>query len=75
MLAPALPGFHLNRNDVRPLGDPIDMIVFEGLSKRGRVERILFADVKSGNARLSVRQRSIRQSIERKRVEFHTYGR
>lgn len=73
-LAPALPTFPLDRRDCRPLGDPIDFIVFENLARRGRVDRIILGDVKTGSARLSDRQKSIRTAVEQKRLEWDVYA-
>ena len=44
-IAPILPAFHLERNDCRSLFDPIDYVIFEGLSRYGRVSKIFFADI------------------------------
>ncbi|HWP02027.1 MAG TPA: Holliday junction resolvase-like protein [Gemmatimonadaceae bacterium] len=72
-LAPAMKSFAFDRNDCRSLFDPIDYVIFDGLSRRGAVERIVFTDIKTGNARLADRQREIRALVERGRVEFDTY--
>lgn len=69
-LAPMLPTFPLNKNDCRSLGEPIDLLIFDGLAKRGRVDRVIFADIKTGNARLSDRQKAVRSVIEKKRLQF-----
>src|SRR3990172_1609302 len=45
-LAPAMSGFRFERNDCRSLFDPIDYVIFEGLSKKGAVSRIIFSDIK-----------------------------
>lgn len=73
-LLPALPSFPFDRNDCRALGNPLDLIVFENLARHGRVTRILFADVKTGSARLSQRQRSIKEAVEAKCVTWSVYG-
>ena len=69
-VAPAMDGFGFDRNDCRSLFDPIDYVVFEGLAEKGRVSRIIFADIKTGKARLSPRQREIRDVVENKQVEL-----
>jgi predicted Holliday junction resolvase-like endonuclease len=73
-IAPTLPGFGFRHNDCRAIFDPIDYLVFEGLSGRGRVERIVFADIKTGAARLSRKQKQIREAINGGGVEWRTYG-
>ncbi|HTB21712.1 MAG TPA: Holliday junction resolvase-like protein [bacterium] len=72
-LAPTLKGFKLDPNDCRSLFDPIDYVVFNGLSKTGRVDSIVFMDVKSGEARLSKKQKAIQNLVEASKVTFQTY--
>ena len=72
-LAPSLSTFRYECSDCRSLFDPIDYVIFEGLCQKGVVSRIIFADVKTGNASLSRRQREIRDLIKNKKVEFGTY--
>lgn len=72
-LAPTLHDFRFDRNDCRSLFDPIDYVIFEGLSKKGVVSKILFADIKTGGARLKDNQKEIRSLVERKRVDWDTY--
>lgn len=73
-IAPSMKEFRFNRNDCRSLSDPIDYIIFEGLSTRGAVSKILFVDIKTGGGRLKANQREIRSLVERKRVVWDTYG-
>lgn len=73
-LAPALDTFRFDRNDCRSIFDPIDYIIFEGLSQKGRVSKILFADVKTGKAPLSPKQKHIRSLVQAKKIQFDTYG-
>ena len=72
-LAPSLSTFRHECSDCRSLFDPIDYIIFEGLYKSGIVSRIIFADIKTGNGKLSPKQREIRELVTRKKVEFDTY--
>jgi predicted Holliday junction resolvase-like endonuclease len=72
-IAPLLDDFRFDRNDCRSLFDPIDYIIFEGLSKRNSVSRILFIEIKTGKARLNDHQKEIRSLIERKQVTWDTY--
>ena len=65
--------FNYNHNDCRPLFDPIDYIIFEGLTEKGYVENITFVDIKTGNARLKDGQKQIKQTILDKNVKFRTY--
>lgn len=72
-LAPALKGFRFDKNDCRSLFDPIDYVIFEGLNKTGSVQRIIFTDIKTGDARLKKNQKAIRKLVEDKGVEFKKY--
>jgi predicted Holliday junction resolvase-like endonuclease len=69
-IAPSLPGFPVASSDCRSLFEPIDYIVFRGLSAHGRVDSLLFVDVKSGKSRLSATQSQIRSAVERGRVSL-----
>jgi predicted Holliday junction resolvase-like endonuclease len=72
-VAPRLNGFSHSPRDCRPLFDPIDYVVFRGLNRTGRVEGIVFLDVKTGGAVLSRRQRDIQSAVTSGRVEWATY--
>lgn len=72
-IAPSMKGFRFDRNDCRSLFDPIDYVIFEGLSKGGSVSKILFADIKTGKARLTGKQKEIRDLVEAKKVIWDTY--
>jgi predicted Holliday junction resolvase-like endonuclease len=58
--------------DSKFLGDPIDLMVFNGLSI-GNVNSLSFVEVKSGNARLNQHQKSIRDAIEDRRVSYKVF--
>ena len=70
-IAPSLPGFPVRSSDCRSLFEPIDYLVFRGLSVAGVVEAIDFVDVKSGAARLTQQQRAIRSLVAGDRVSLH----
>ena len=53
--------------------DPIDYVIFEGLSAKQRVEKIIFMDIKSGKARLSAKQKKIKEAVDGNKVQFKTY--
>ena len=73
-LAPTLDGFTFNKNDCRSMFDPIDYVIFEGLSEKQKVEKIIFMDIKSGKARLSQKQKKIKAAVDNKQVQFKTYN-
>jgi predicted Holliday junction resolvase-like endonuclease len=72
-LAPTMQGFRFDRNDCRSLFDPIDYVIFEGLSKKGAVSRIIFSDIKTGAAKLSKKQKDIKTLVEKKKIGWDTY--
>lgn len=72
-LAPVLEHFPFDKNDCRSLFDPIDYVIFEGLQKTGKVQKIFFVDIKSGKAKLKANQKAIKQMIKQKKVEFKNY--
>lgn len=72
-LAPGLSSFRFKRNDCRALFDPIDYIIFEGLSTKEKISKILFVDIKTGKGRLSTKQNKIKQAIINKNVLFDIY--
>ena len=64
-----LPDFPYNPKDVRFLGSPVDLVVFDGLAD-GRLERVVFIEVKTGSSGLTARERCIRDVIEAGDVEW-----
>lgn len=68
-LVPLLPGFAFNPKDVRFLGSPVDLVVFDGLCD-GDVREVVFLEVKTGAATLSGRERQVRDAIVEKRVRW-----
>lgn len=72
-ILPTMRDFKWDLPDSRFLGDPIDLITFDGLS-RGKVESIHFIEVKSGNARLNDHQKSVKDAVEDKKVSFEVFS-
>jgi predicted Holliday junction resolvase-like endonuclease len=68
-LVPLLPGFTFNPKDVRFLGSPVDLVVFDGLCD-GELLEVVFVEVKTGTAGLSGRERQVRDAILEKRVRW-----
>jgi predicted Holliday junction resolvase-like endonuclease len=68
-LIPYLPGFPYNPKDVRFLGSPIDLVIFDGLAE-GQVRQIVFVEVKTGGSSLTRRERSVRDVIQAGEVEW-----
>lgn len=59
--------------DYKFLGDPIDYIVYKGMSEKEEEIEIIFLDVKTGTARLTKIQKKIREAVEAGRVSFETF--
>lgn len=74
--APMLPGFDDVPGDCKFLGDPIDYVVFRGLTaarnENGSTDAIevVLLDVKSGASQMSKWQRAIAQAVHAGRVRF-----
>ena len=69
---PAYKNLKLEFRECRPLYDPIDIIVFDGLAKRA-VDHITFLEIKSGKSRLNTHQRMIRDCIKEGKVNLRVY--
>ncbi len=76
-LIPLAEGFPYKLSDCKFFGQPIDYVVFQGLSDfrdgKGEEISIIIADVKTGNAKLSRTQRGIRDAILAGRIKFETW--
>jgi predicted Holliday junction resolvase-like endonuclease len=68
-LLPYLPGFPYNPKDVRFLGSPVDLVVFDGLAE-GRLRSIIFIEVKTGGSTLTTRERWVREIVQHREVEW-----
>jgi len=73
-LAPSMGSFPYQSGDCRSLFKPIDYVIFRGLTSTGKVDSIVFGDIKTGQARLTVTQREIRGLVEQGKVEWDTYS-
>jgi predicted Holliday junction resolvase-like endonuclease len=69
---PTMKDFKWNVPDSKFLGDPIDLVIFNGLSM-GKVSSLSFVEVKSGNASLNNHQKSIRDAIEDRKVSYRVF--
>lgn len=66
-----------NPKDYKFLGDPIDYIIFDGMSdmkdKDDEIKKIIFMDIKTGRSQLNRVQKAVRSAIADNRIEFQTY--
>jgi len=69
-IVPLFPSFAYEAGDCRAMFEPIDYLVFSGLTARNQVEALYFVEVKSGNARLTGSQQSIKKVVEDGSVQF-----
>jgi len=74
-LVPFLDKFNYDPHDVRWLGDPIDLVIFDGYSKNNgkNLDQIVFLEVKSGNSKLSPNQNKIKDVVERKKIKWEEF--
>jgi predicted Holliday junction resolvase-like endonuclease len=62
-LVPYMSNFSYNPKDVRFIGSPIDLVIFDGMSDE-EVREIIFVEVKTGaSAALTKRERQIRDAV------------
>jgi predicted Holliday junction resolvase-like endonuclease len=66
---PAYKNLNLQFAECRPLFDPIDLLVFDGLLDR-KVNHVSFIEVKSGNSKLNKHQKLIKDAVLDKRVDL-----
>lgn len=66
-----------NPKDYKFMGDPIDFIIFDGMSdvntSEDTIKKIIFMDIKTGKSQLNRTQRKIKQAIQDGRIEFKVY--
>lgn len=72
-IAPYLPDFPCNPNDVRFIGKPIDFIAFSENPVKNEIEEILFIEVKTGESKLSEREKQIKDAVEKGKVRYIEY--
>jgi len=68
-LIPYFPEYKYTPSDSRFMGSPLDIIVFNGLSK-DCVEEVVFIEIKSGKNYPTKRQKSIKKAIENGKVRY-----
>ena len=71
-LAPYLPDFPYNANEVKFLGKPVDFIAFKGLDNK-KIDEVVFVEVKSGKAKMNGTEKSLEEAIKKKKVKFEEY--
>ena len=69
---PSMDDFRWEIPDCRFLGDPIDLVTFNGCCQN-KIESISFIEVKSGKARLNKNQRRVRDAVHDKKVIYEVF--
>lgn len=69
VVLPTLKNFKWDLPDCRFMGDPIDLITFNGCCS-GSVCSVSFIEIKSGQARLNKHQKAVKDAIEDKKVSY-----
>jgi predicted Holliday junction resolvase-like endonuclease len=69
---PTMDDFKWNIPDCRFLGDPIDLLTFNGCCQNN-IQSISFIEVKSGKARLNENQRQVRDAVQDKKVLYEVF--
>lgn len=71
-LVPFLEKFPYDPHDVRWLGDPIDLVIFDGYSSK-TPNQIVFCEVKSGDSKLTKAQNRIKELVETKKIKWEEF--
>ena len=66
---PAYKEFKMPLCDCSPLFEPIDFIVFNGMSEMN-VQSVTFLEVKTGNSKLAPHERMVRDAIDDKKIFY-----
>jgi predicted Holliday junction resolvase-like endonuclease len=72
-LAPTVATWGHKPRDCRFLAEPIDFIAFDGLFDDNTVNKITFIEAKTGNAKQSSREKSIKDAVEKGEVYFEEF--
>jgi predicted Holliday junction resolvase-like endonuclease len=56
--------------DCRHLNEPIDYVLFKGLTENEVIDSIVFMDVKTGTGKLKPHQRMIQKAVENGQVDY-----
>jgi predicted Holliday junction resolvase-like endonuclease len=68
-IIPAHKEFKMPPCDCRPLFEPIDFVVFNGLSEMN-INSVTFLEVKTGNSRLANHEKMVRDAIDDKKLSY-----
>ncbi len=69
---PFLKDFAYDPHDTRWLGDPIDLVIFDGYSS-GDPKQIVLCEVKSGESELTSAQKKIRDLVKNREIKWNEF--
>ena len=59
-----------NPRDIRFIGSPVDLMIFDGATESRSIIDIYFVEIKTGTGQLSKKQKTIRDAIEGQRIHW-----
>ena len=71
-IAPYMPGFPYKPTEARFIGKPVDFVVFKGMDDKN-IEEVVFVEVKTGQSQLSSVEKSLKEAIQNKKLEWYEY--
>ena len=71
-IAPYMPDFPYKPTEARFIGKPVDFIVFKGMDDK-KIEEVVFVEVKTGQSQLSKTEKTLRDAIQNKKIEWYEY--
>lgn len=71
-IAPYLPDFPFKPTEARFIGKPIDFIVFKGMDDKN-IDEVIFVEMKSGQSQLSKVQKTLKSTVQNKKISWHEY--
>ena len=74
-IAPFLPEFPCNPQDARFIGKPVDFIAFKTTQSENeeKIEEILLIEVKTGDSKLSAREKQVKECVEKGKIRYVEY--
>ena len=71
-IAPYLPDFPYKPTEARFIGKPVDFVVFKGMDEK-KIDEVVFVEVKTGKSQLSSVEKTLRETVQNKKVSWDEY--
>lgn len=71
-IAPYMPDFPYKPTEARFIGKPVDFIVFKGMDEK-KIDEVVFVEVKTGQSQLSKVEKTLKEAIQNKKVDWYVY--